>query len=77
MTTNYLQMMIDSLNKKKKILTRIFDVDAALCSDGVFYNLLNSGDILWLNILDKMNMYAPDNKRVIELVEWMNENNYE
>lgn len=41
------------------------------------YNLLNSGDILWLNILDKMNMYAPDNKRVIELVEWMNENNYE
>lgn len=56
---------------------RKFDVDAALCSDGVFYNLLNSGDILWLNILDKMNMYAPDNKRVIELVEWMNENNYE
>ena len=39
--------------------------------------MLNSGDILWLNILDKMNMYAPDNKRVIELVEWMNENNYE
>lgn len=58
-------------------IERKFDVDAALCSDGVFYNLLNSGDILWLNILDKMNMYAPDNKRVIELVEWMNENNYE
>ena len=55
-------------------IERKFDVDAALCSDGVFYNLLNSGDILWLNILDKMNMYAPDNKRVIELVEWMNEN---
>ena len=27
MTTNYLQMMIDSLNKKKKILTRIIELN--------------------------------------------------
>ena len=27
MTTNYLQMMIDSLNKKKKILTRIVELN--------------------------------------------------
>ena len=30
MTTNYLQMMIDSLNKKKKILTRIVELQS-LC----------------------------------------------
>ena len=39
--------------------------------------LMNNNDILWLNILDKLNSYAPDDSRVAELVAWMNQNNRE
>ena len=39
--------------------------------------LMNNNDILWLNILDKLNSYAPDDSRVVELVAWMNQNNHE
>ena len=39
--------------------------------------LMNNNDILWLNILDKLNSYAPEDPRVAELVAWMNQNNHE
>lgn len=43
----------------------------------IFDVLMNNNDILWLNILDKLNSYAPGDSRVVELVAWMNQNNHE
>lgn len=58
----------------KEDKNRKFDIESGLKT---FSNLLDYGDILWLNILDKLNTYAFNDPRVIELVEWMNSNNHE
>ena len=51
-------------------LQRKFDVESAL---ELFYTLLDEEDVLWINILDKLNTYAPEDERVIELVQCMHD----
>ena len=40
-----------------------------------FNKLLDAGDMLWMNVLDKMNTYAPDDQCVRNLAQWMYKNN--
>jgi hypothetical protein len=47
-------------DKKRK-----FDVESSM---SLMLQLLDKGDILWLNILDKLNTYAPDDDRVRQYV---------
>lgn len=42
-------------------MTRAFDVENGIKT---FEKLLNANDILWLNVLDKLSMYAPEDERV-------------
>ncbi|MBE5936751.1 MAG: hypothetical protein E7265_01835 [Lachnospiraceae bacterium] len=45
---------------------RLFDVESNLI---MFNKLLEADDILWLNILDKLNTYAPEDVRVKQYME--------
>ena len=36
-----------------------------------FNNVLDAGDMLWMNVLDKMNTYAPYDQCVRNLAQWM------
>lgn len=64
----------DFFSKKRRgyeeDLQRKFDVESAL---ELFYILLDEEDVLWINILDKLNTYAPEDERVIELVQCMHD----
>lgn len=42
-------------------MIRKFDIESGI---KMFEKLLNANDILWLNVLDKLSMYAPEDERV-------------
>jgi len=49
---------------------RKFNVDYNIV---MFNKLLDSGDVLWLNILDKLNIYAPVDERVKQYMQCLEE----
>lgn len=45
-----------------------FDIENGILS---FLMLLDKNDLLWMNILDKLNMYAPDDERVKQYMQFL------
>ena len=49
-------------------IKRKFDVESSIA---LFEKLLNDNDILWLNVLDKLNTYAQDDNRVKQYMKFL------
>lgn len=64
----------DFFNEQRRGLSedrlRKFDVEQGI---RVFEQLLAANDLLWINVLDKLNYYAPDDVRVRQYVQCLNE----
>ncbi|MBQ7667774.1 MAG: hypothetical protein IJS47_00395 [Clostridia bacterium] len=54
--------------KKELEKPRGFNVDGAI---KLFEELVEKQDLLWINILDKLNIYAPDNEKVKQYMEFL------